>query len=124
MAAAPTHSSRLQDDVTHELAKLVDTATLQRELIDQMTGYSIDLAFCLKHSCIAVEVDGPTHFMLPDSNGEHVPTGKTLLKRRLLTSAGWRVVSIPYFEWNACNGNVHAQCTYLKRLLDFHPDFK
>eukprot|EP00966_Prymnesium_polylepis_P223356 5168019-Prymnesium_polylepis.1 len=32
------------------------------------------------------------------------PTGHTLLRRRLLRDAGWQLVSIPYWEWEAAAG--------------------
>ena len=52
------------------------------------TGYSLDLA--LPSSRVAIEVDGPSHFLLPDSRGVRKPNGPTLLKRRLLAAAaGW-----------------------------------
>ena len=62
------------------------------------TGYSLDLA--LPSSRVAVEVDGPSHFLLPDSRGVRKPNGPTLLKRRLLAAAGWRVISVPFYEWD------------------------
>ena len=60
-----------------------------------------------------VEVDGPSHFLLPDSRGEQAPNGSTLLKRRLLVRAGWRVLSVPYIEWNALGSNAEKR-QYLK----------
>ena len=47
---------------------------------------------------IAVEVDGPTHFV----GRSHQPTGSTLLKHRQLRYFGWRLESVPYWEWDAC----------------------
>ena len=46
---------------------------------------------------IAVEVDGPSHFL----GGSHQPTGSTLLKHRQLRHFGWRLESVPYWEWDA-----------------------
>jgi hypothetical protein len=64
----------------------------------------------------AVEVDGPSHFLLPDERGECAPNGRTRLKRRLLASAGWRVVAVPYYEWDALGG-AEAQQRYLREAL-------
>ena len=47
---------------------------------------------------MAIEVDGPSHFLGADGRGP--PNGHTLLKRRLLRAAGWRLVSVPFYEWN------------------------
>ena len=44
---------------------------------------------------VAVEVDGPSHFF------GRTPTGATALKRRQLRAAGWALLPVPYWEWNA-----------------------
>merc|ERR1712079_158443 len=44
---------------------------------------------------IAVEVDGYKHFYAFSQR----PTAKTGLKLRVLQAMGWRVVSIPHFDW-------------------------
>ena len=61
-------------------------------------------------------MDGPSHFLLPDGRGERAPNGSTWLKRRLLASAGWRVVAVPYYEWDALGG-AEAQQRYLREAL-------
>ena len=75
------------------------------------TGYSLDLA--LPSSRIAIEVDGPSHFLLPDGRGVRRPNGPTLLKRRLLAAAGWRVISIPFYEWDGLTADERQ--TYMER---------
>ena len=45
----------------------------------------------------AVEFDGPSHFLT-----SRAPTGATLLKRRHLELLGHALVSVPYWEWEAC----------------------
>ena len=54
--------------------------------------------------------------MAPAAGGRR-PNGATLLKRRLLRRVGWRVVSVPYWEWDACAGPAE-QAAYLRRLLE------
>ncbi|EOD31305.1 hypothetical protein EMIHUDRAFT_232076 [Emiliania huxleyi CCMP1516] len=44
------------------------------------------------------------------------PNGPTLLKRRLLAAAGWRVISVPFFEWDALPTASERQ-TYLERAV-------
>ena len=44
---------------------------------------------------VGIEVDGPTHFLHRSTR----PSGSTILKRRQLQRAGWRLVAVPYFEW-------------------------
>jgi hypothetical protein len=45
---------------------------------------------------LAIECDGPHHYV-PSGGGLKTPA--TLQKARLLEQQGWRVVSIPFFEW-------------------------
>ena len=47
----------------------------------------------------AVEFDGPSHFLASGA-----PTGATLLKRRYLELLGHALVSVPYWEWERCQG--------------------
>ena len=70
---------------------------------------------------VAVEVDGPSHFVsvargeVGGETGWRV-NGSTLLKRRLLAGFGWEVLSVPFFEWNANRGKA-AKEAYVRRLL-------
>jgi hypothetical protein len=66
----------------------------EAEAVDARSGYSIDL---LVNGNIAVEVDGPSHFI----GGSRAPNGATLLKRRHLELLGYSVVPVPYWEWDA-----------------------
>ncbi|KXZ52803.1 hypothetical protein GPECTOR_8g19 [Gonium pectorale] len=67
---------------------------------------------------LAVEMDGPTHFL---ANCEHRRTkdGSTQLRDRQLERVFGRgnVLSVPYWEWNALRGGKAAQEEYLCRLL-------
>ena len=59
-------------------------------------GLSLDMA--QPSTQIAVEFDGPHHYvMMPDGKLEQ--SGKTLAKVRLLQATGWKVFSVPWFEW-------------------------
>jgi len=73
--------SRLQRSVAIALAAVQHG--FEEEHLEPRTGYSLDLA--LPSSRVAIEVDGPSHFLLPDGRGVRKPNGPTLLKRRLLT---------------------------------------
>ena len=54
-------------------------------------------------SGIAVEMDGPSHFLSPSSSATpfdgEVLDGSTAFRNRLLSARGWRVVSVPVEEW-------------------------
>jgi hypothetical protein len=55
---------------------------------------TIDIAIVADGQRIAVEADGPTHFLL---NGQ--PDGATRLRDRCLAAHGWRVVVVPFSKW-------------------------
>ena len=97
--AAP---SRLQRSVGHALAEV--QPGFEEEAVEPQTGYSLDLA--LGPARVAIEVDGPSHYLrcLHGRGEQQLPNGATLLKRRLLKAAGWCVVSVPYYEWDALRG--------------------
>ena len=50
---------------------------------------------------IAIEVDGPKHFLAykDPSPGKLVLNGRTKLRNRLLEARGWSVLSVPVVEW-------------------------
>ena len=63
------------------------------------SGYSIDALVTLNDGKqVAVEVDGPSHFL----GHSQQPNGATLLKHRQLRKLGWRLESVPYWEWDRC----------------------
>ncbi|EOD08235.1 hypothetical protein EMIHUDRAFT_359048 [Emiliania huxleyi CCMP1516] len=104
--------SALQRSVSAALAAV--RFGFEEEYVEPRTGYSLDLA--LPSSRIAIEVDGPFHFLLPDCRGVRKPNGPTLLKRRLLAAAGWRVISVPFFEWDGLHSASERQA-YLERMV-------
>jgi len=110
--------SEFQRSVAVALAALSPVAAVQHgfeeEYLEPRTGYSLDLA--LPSTRVAIEVDGPSHFLLPDGRGARKPNGPTLLKRRLLAAAGWRVISVPFYEWNGFATAKERQ-TYLQGML-------
>ena len=65
---------------------------------------------------MALEVDGPSHYLLP---GGRETNGSTLLKRRVLSMLGYKVMSVPYWEWNGLKDHV-AKDAYLGRVLTSH----
>ncbi|EOD27835.1 hypothetical protein EMIHUDRAFT_204822 [Emiliania huxleyi CCMP1516] len=109
MVATIARPSGLQRSVADALADV--QVGFEEEHLEPRTGYSLDLA--LPSSRVAVEVDGPFHFLLPDGRGLRRPNGPTLLKRRLLAAAGWRVISVPFYEWDGFATAKERQ-TYLQ----------
>jgi hypothetical protein len=89
--------SQLQSDVVREIRSTGDIANVEEEHRCNVTGYSIDALVTLNDGKrVAVEVDGPFHFV-----GRSLqPNGATLLKHRQLRYFGWRLESVPYWEWD------------------------
>ena len=86
--------SRLQRQV---IAALKALGHEPREEVRTPQGYSLDGVVCISGREVAIEVDGPSHFV----GRTHAPTGATALKRRQLRAAGWALVPVPYWQWNA-----------------------
>jgi hypothetical protein len=61
---------------------------------------------------VAVEADGPWHFRQPDGG----LMGPTQYRNRALAVRGYRVVSVPWFEWSKLQGKEQQQ-QYLLRLF-------
>ena len=57
-------------------------------------------------------MDGPWHYV----NGSRETNGATGLKRRVLRLLGYRVVSIPYWEWDGLNGKEQKE-GYLRGVV-------
>ncbi|KAL2335915.1 hypothetical protein Fmac_010361 [Flemingia macrophylla] len=78
-------------------------------------GYTLDAVLIDKK--VALEIDGPTHF----SRNTGVPLGHTMLKRRYIRAAGWKVISLSYLEWEELQG-AFEQVEYLRNILKNHLD--
>jgi hypothetical protein len=78
------------------LAAVVELLGLTYEVEHLTEGgyFSIDIA--LPNQRIALEFDGPSHFT---KGGANTKSAKTELRDLLPQKRGWRVMSVPYFEW-------------------------
>ena len=100
---------------------------------------SIDIADVTRR--IAIEVDGPAHFLSSISVPSAAPKGSvklnkgkleyqfnwtgeneringpTALKQRLLNALGWKVIHLPFWEWYALDGH-EAEDEYCRNLLN------
>jgi len=102
-------ASKLQREV---VASLLALELGPREEVRTPQGYSLD-AVVLHHGGreVAIEVDGPSHFC------GRTPTGATALKRRQLRAAGWALLPVPYWEWDALGSSEAAKKEYLWAAL-------
>ena len=85
---------------------------MEEEAVDAVSGYSIDILVADGGTGVAIEVDGPTHYL----GGGRVPKGSTMLKRRHLEQLGYRAVSVPYWEWGSLSGRAEKEA-YVRQLL-------
>ncbi|KAJ4798374.1 hypothetical protein LUZ62_049620 [Rhynchospora pubera] len=78
-------------------------------------GYTVDAV--LVDEKVAFEIDGPSHF----SRNLATPLGHTMMKRRYITAAGWKLVSLSYNEWATLKGEFE-QLEYLRKILGINED--
>ena len=124
--------SGFQREVTQTVESLqLGTPTRVHEF-DTADHFYIDLA--LPKLRIAIEADGPFHFLATDVAAQRgrrgcdptertydfVYDGHTRLKHRHLRALGWQIVSVPMFEWKAQEraGGQRQQTQYMQRLLE------
>ncbi|XP_010522262.1 PREDICTED: uncharacterized protein LOC104800940 [Tarenaya hassleriana] len=93
-----------------EVARLLISTGLDWVKEHPVSGYTVDVAVVDKN--VALEIDGPTHF----SRNTGVPLGHTMLKRRYVTAAGWKMVSLSHQEWEELEGSSE-QLEYLREIL-------
>ena len=73
---------------------------------------------------LIIEVDGPSHFLRGgDGDGADGKSGRTTrlngfhaFKDRLLEKQGFKVLHIPYFEWQSLAGDAEKE-EYLRQML-------
>jgi RAP domain len=88
--------------------------------VSTKSGYSLDAVVMFRGERIGVELDAPSHFVGQSQS----PNGKTLLKhRQLRTLEGWKLVAVPYWEWNAVDTGSDKEKKekkqrYLQNLLE------
>jgi len=88
--------------------------TRQEELLRDAGCYTADIF--LPSLRVAIEIDGPTHFVR-DETHTHRPSGPAMFKWRQLRAFGYAVISVPYFEWTELLTPAE-QSEYLRRRIN------
>ena len=101
--------SYLQRDVAVALERL----GLPHRFEQLISGELFRTDIFLPEASLAVEVDGPTHFL---ANRPTEPNGATRLRDRLLRQRGHEVMAVPHFEWAALDGPAAKQAYLRERL--------
>jgi len=107
--AAPSHPtiSQGQREVAASLSRLGHTPRTEVSVLRGL--HSVDV-LCEGGPLplgvrVAVEYDGPTHFVRGGGGGgAPLPTGETRLRDALLRGGGFVVLAVPYHEWDALRG--------------------
>ena len=109
--SASYSGSKLQDEVVGEL-KAAGLDLDEEVLLG--SGYRIDALVKVGDGRrVAVEVDGPSHFI------QQWPTGSTTLKHRQVARLDRiEVVSVPYWVWNESE-NSETKQLYLREKIGF-----
>jgi hypothetical protein len=102
---------------------------------------SVDMAQV--DSQIGIELDGPGHFItsigrgaiavhrepISNTNGKteyqfewnddyQEPNGPTVMKARMLNRLGWKILNIPFWDWNALGGDAKKEEAYCRSKLE------
>ncbi|XP_077227427.1 RAP [Tasmannia lanceolata] len=104
-------NQKITSSFQKEVARLLISTGLEwiREYV--VEGYTLDAV--LVDRKLALEIDGPTHF----SRNSGTPLGHTMLKRRYITAAGWKLVSLSHQEWEELQG-AFEQLEYLRKIIE------
>ena len=109
----PEHDGNPSRRQRQVAAAFVELGLEIQEEVRTPQGYSLDVVVQFGKEVIAVEVDGPSHFVTKD----RWPTGATRLKRRQLRNSGWLLLQVPYYEWMEFDGQPEGGRDYLMRGL-------
>ena len=104
------HPEWMTPDGMFSVGIMVELPASKEDVADNKCSVSGDGG---RFTRVAVQVDGPSHFT---STRPYKALGPTRLRRRLLEARVDRVVSVPFYEWNAAE-SASAKTKLLERLI-------
>jgi len=107
-------TSYTQSMVRDELAQVPGVSDIQTEALTEDNMFSIDIVARYKDRAVAIEVDGPFHYMV---NRPGIITGDTLWRRKHLAVKGYHVLPIRATEYMDISSS-EARVSHLHSLLD------
>jgi hypothetical protein len=103
----------LQRDVSAALARIG-----WAHEYEHVTAEGISLDMAQPASKVAVEFDGPTHYLVGSSDGRRrVLDGTSKFKEKLLHRLGWKFIRVPYFEWDVLRSSAEREA-YLRDKIN------
>jgi hypothetical protein len=126
--SSPISTSASQRSVAAALSRLGFTPQLEVQIFNGILTVDIVIeltssAHAESNSRIAIEFDGPTHYLRPDigSKDQRVGpmNGKSRFRNALIERSGEFVslISVPYFEWDTVVGSNEKEEKYLLQKL-------
>jgi len=104
--------SQFQKDISSTLDQIGWAHTFEHETKE---GLSLDLAQV--DSKLAIEADGPSHYLKDVYTGAYVVNGATVFKSRLLKSFGWTVAHVSFIELHEKHKNERRDILTEKLIL-------
>jgi hypothetical protein len=116
-------SSKSEDEYSTLLTEVGFEHKREVSPLDGDYGCFLAIDFACKEKMIAVEFDGPSHF-LTDLKPNSKPNfgrenGPTKAKRMLLERLGWKMVNIPYFDDIRLNEEYKGDRMLKKRYVKY-----
>jgi len=89
-------------------------------LSDTGTGGILAIDMACRKQKVAIEYDGPSHFLRSPATGEvtSIKNGPTKAKRRFLEKLGWKVINIDYKDWMEAKRNSESKEWLRSQLED------
>ncbi|KJV54502.1 RAP domain protein, partial [Orientia chuto str. Dubai] len=105
----PCRTSNLQLDILKVVKKVLAQHDIKREFYIKHIASNVDIF--IKGKNIVIQVDGPSHF---DDN--NAPNFSTRLNSTLLSLYQYKVLRIPYWNWDKCK-TMASKERYISELI-------